>query len=222
MWSIADVADALARGIEDRAREFDLEQTVRGVDSLDELTLHPILADAIARYADVSVHRELRYPADRDKRARSAGERCDLVLGPREAVLVGPDDDVNLFKSAEREVKTTITLDEALWIEVKVVAQFHSPGGVLKPNANYAGQLLSTVRRDVTKLSKDGGILHAAVALVLFVADSHVADNDLRVWQDRCLERGLPIGSPCRRDVRVADRIGHGVCAVAVYPVSHY
>jgi hypothetical protein len=110
-----------------------------------------------------------------------------------------------------------VSLAEAFWLEVKVVSQFTIEG----PNASYSSQLLATVRQDVTKLSKDPGILQAGLLLIMFVRDRMIADHDLNIWQNRCLERGLPIGAPSRRYIDMTDRHGHALCAIAAYPVSH-
>lgn len=211
MWSIADIADAIEAGLRRRMEQLDLEQSVTGLDALDEVPLHAILADSLAE-AGYGVHREQRYPADRAKRRESEGERCDLVLTPDGRSLKEPDAKATLFDRPD-----AVEPDEAFWLEVKLVAQFTEEG----PNRNYASQLLSTVRHDVTKLSKDPDILRAGILIVLFVRDAIVAEHDLGVWQDRCLQRGLPIGAPSVRTLPMTDRLGNGVCAIAVYPVSH-
>jgi hypothetical protein len=184
---------------------------VHGLDALDELDLHPIL-EAALRSGGFGVYREQRYPADRGKRKVSEGERCDLVLTRDGLPLRHPDAASTLFDPAD-----AVDLDDAFWLEVKVVAQYAGEG----PNRNYASQLLSTVRDDVTKLSKDPGILHAGLLIVLFVHEPIVAEHDLGIWQDRCLERGLPIAAPSVRSFPINDRIGNAVCAAALYPVRH-
>ena len=158
------------------------------------------------------MYREQRYPADRIRRKVSEGERCDFVLTPDGKPLKHPDAEETLF-----EPEDALSLAEAFWLEVKVVSQFTIEG----PNAGYSSQLLSTVREDVTKLSKDRGILQAGLLLVMFVRERIVAEHDLNIWQNKCLERGLPIGAPSRRYIDMTDRHGHGLCAIAVYPISH-
>jgi hypothetical protein len=106
--------------------------------------------------------------------------------------------------------------DEAFWLEVKIVCQFTPQG----PNQRYASQLLSTVRQDLAKLSRNPGILHAALLIVLFADTRRTVEHDLAEWLDRCLRRGLPVGSPSLRVFDVTDRLGNGVCAVAAYPVG--
>ena len=205
----SDIADAVIAGLADAAAARDAERAVRGVDALDELALHPVLATGLAS-AGYGVHREVRYPADRRKRKISEGERCDFVLTPDGRPLRVPEAAATLFDCPD-----AVDLDDAFWLEVKVVAQFTTEG----PNRQYAPQLLSTVGRDVTKLSKDEGILHAGLLLILFVHVQEVADHDLGIWQDRCVARSLPIAAPSIRRLPITDRLGNGLCVAALYPV---
>lgn len=211
MWSVADIADGIADGLARYARQLDDEHAVYGMDALDEVSLHPILADALVT-AGYGVHREQRYPADRRKRKESEGERCDLVLTPDGRVLRVSEAKATLFEPAD-----AVETDDAFWLEIKTVSQFTTEGA----SASYTGQLMAPIRRDVTKLSKDTGILHAGLLIVLFVRDELVAEHDLEIWQDRCLQRTLPIAAPCRRSIPIADRHGNGLCYVALYPVRH-
>ncbi|MHC5115344.1 MAG: hypothetical protein ACYTGP_13055 [Planctomycetota bacterium] len=211
MWSPADIADAVEEGLKQRCAEIDLEQSVAGIDALDEVSLHPLLAAALEA-ADYGVHREQRYPADRRRRRESEGERCDLVLTPEGRPLRATEAKATLFDDPD-----AVDVDDGFWLEVKSVAQFTEEGA----NRNYAPQLLSTVHHDVTKLSKDRDILHAGLLLVLFVESDAVADHDLGIWQDRCLSKGLPIAAPSRRTLRITDRLGNKTCVLALYPVMH-
>ena len=210
MWSIANVADALEIGLRRAADEREREQAKRGLDAFEELELHPILAEALVA-ADYGVAREQRYPADWRRRRETEGERCDLVLTPTDGELRAPERRATLFDAPD-----AVDLDEAFWLEVKVVAQFTEEGA----NPQYASTLLSAVREDVTKLAKDEGIAHAGLLVILFVAERAVADHDLGVWEHRCLDRGLPIGAPSRRSVEVTDRLGNRWCCLALYPVG--
>ncbi|MHC5026254.1 MAG: hypothetical protein ACYTGR_05765 [Planctomycetota bacterium] len=211
MWSTADIADALEAGIACAAASLDVEQAVMGLDARDEVELHPVLADSLHE-AGYGVAREQRYPADRRKRKGSEGERCDLVLTPESRPLVESDAGETLFAAPD-----AVDIDEAFWLEVKVVHQYLQEGA----NANYSSQLLSTVRGDVTKLSKAEDILHAGLLIMLFVATPMIAEHDLGIWQDKCLERSLPIAAPSVRHVELANRLGHACCTLALYPVSH-
>src|SRR5688572_1192704 len=136
--SVADIADAIEAGLRHRFEQLDAEHAVYGLDSLDELALHPVIEQSL-RDGNFGVHREQRYPADRRKRSFSEGERCDFVLTPDGRDLIHPDAAGTLFDPAD-----ALELCDAFWLETKIVAQFNCEG----PNANYSSQLLSTVRQD--------------------------------------------------------------------------
>ncbi len=210
-WHTADIADAIETGL---AAQVDLDriaQSVHGIDVLDEVDLHPVLAGALSR-AGFGTHREVRYPAARRTRARSEGRRCDLVLTPEGRSLQEPEAAATLFDDP-----SAVPLSEALWLEVKVVAQFREAG----PTRNWSGELLGTVQKDIAKLAADQHILHAGLLIILWVDRPEVAEHDFGIWQDRCLERGLPIGAPAERIVDLQDRIGHSTGVIRLYPVHH-
>ena len=209
--SIPDIAETVQHGLMRAFAACDAEQAVYGLDCLDEVTLHRNIEQGF-HGAGFGVYREQRYPGDRRRRSLSEGERCDFVLTPDGRPLMKEEAKGTLFDSPD-----ALELSEAFWLEVKIVSQFTVDG----PNRNYTSQLLATVRQDIAKLSKDSGILRAGLLLVMFVRDQRVADHDLRIWQDRCLERGLPIGAPAIRSFAITDRHGNALCAIAVYPVSH-
>ncbi len=205
------IIDAVEGALRAEAERLDLEQAVRGIDGLDELTLHPILGRAL-REAGFGVAAEQRYPARQRRRRASEGERCDLVLTPEGRALAVYKREPTLFEPADAVPST-----EAFWLEVKVVNQFTAEG----PNGSYSSDLLSGVRADVTKLSGDPGIARAGLLLVLFCSDATVARHDLALWLERCVELGLPVGSPAVASFGIADRLGNGCCAIAVYPIWH-
>lgn len=209
--SVADIADAVESGLRLRFAQLDQEQAVYGLDALDEIALHPAIEQAL-QTGGFGVHREQRYPDDRLKRQVSHGERCDFVLTADNRALVKEHSRGTLFDDPD-----ALPLDEAFWLEAKIVSQFTSEG----PNRNYSAQLLSAVREDVSKLAKDPGILQAGLLVVMFVRENAVAEHDLNIWQDRCLQRGLPLGAPARRSFAITDRIGNACCAIVVYPVAH-
>ncbi|MHC4109402.1 MAG: hypothetical protein ACYS0D_15365 [Planctomycetota bacterium] len=191
------------------ARRLDAEQAVRGLDALDELLLHPILARGLESH--FGVFSEERYPADRTKRDQSEGERCDLVLTPDGRDLAQPDRAPTLFDAPD-----PVGLDEAYWLEVKTVCQFALEG----PNAGYASALMAAVREDVAKLAHDPGIRHAGLLVIIFAADEQVAAHDLDVAMHRALDRGLPLGAPYRRSFDITDRHGNRTCMAALIPVN--
>jgi hypothetical protein len=210
VWSSTEIADALEAGLRTEADRLDAEQSVRGLDALDELSVHPLLADGFRR-AGYGAFGEQHYPTVGRRQRDSEGERCDLVLTPGGRDLNDPSREPTLFDPPD-----AVALDEAFWLEVKVVCQFTPEG----PNQRYTSQLLATVRADVTKLSRNCGIRHSGLLIILFAEDRSTAEHDLAAWLDRCLQRGLPVGSPSMRTFGITDRLGNGVCAVALYPVA--
>ena len=211
-WHAADLADAILTGIESREASLRDEQAVHGLDALDEVSLHPILADAIAARG-FGVAREERYVSARTGRSkRSEGMRCDLVLTPEGRPLEDPAAEATLFQDP-----TAVPLQEAFWLEVKVVAQ-HTESG---PNTTWASELLGTVRRDVSKVGRDASILHAGLLIILWTDTYETARHDFIIWQDRCLEKGMPIGAPVERTTAISDRLGNNCCTIRIYPVHH-
>jgi hypothetical protein len=209
-WSIADIADAVEAALQAEADRLDTEQAVRGPDSLDELSVHPLLAEGFRR-AGYGAVGEQHYPSAGRRRRDSEGERCDLVLTPGGRALNDPGAEPTLFDPPD-----AVAPDEAFWLEVKVVCQYSSEG----PNQRYASQLLSTVREDVNKLSRNPGIVHSGLLIILFAEDRFTVRHDLDAWLDHCLQRGLLVGAPSIRTFEITDRLGNRVCAVALYPVG--
>lgn len=206
---MADIADAIAAGLARREAELAQEQSVYGLDVHDEVRFHPYLARAL-RESGYGAWPERRYPAARATRRKSEGARCDLVITREELDLREPDVEGTLFDSPD-----ATPLDEALWIEVKLVRQFTDEG----PNARYSAQLLRPPALDLVKLAADGAILHAALLLILFTSTDEIADHDLRAWEERALAAETPIGLPCIRRIAIADRFGNARCTIALYPL---
>ena len=214
-WSTADLADAIASGLEARAREADLQQAVYGIDVLDELGLHPLVQGAL-RDSGLGVWPEQRYPSDQARNRKSEGKRCDIVLtapvtlGAAPLPLRDPDIAGTLFEN-----QPAVDPRDAFWLEIKTVAQFEA--GV--PFSRFASELLSTVTQDVRKLWADERIRHGGLALLLFTRDQQVAEHDLEAWHERCLDRGFPVAPPAVRGFGITDRIGNGWCGLGVFGV---
>ncbi len=209
-WSWHALADALAEGMLRASEAIELEQAVRGLDACKELELHPVLHAAL-RDAGYGVHPEERFPRDRGKRRRTEGARCDIVLTPGGLPLASSEAQLGLF--APQQV---VPLCDAMWIEVKAVAQFRE----LAPNRAYAQALQRPVWKDVEKLASDPEIAHALVLLVIFTADAAVAEHDLGVWASRASQRGLPLWPRVQRSLAIGDRIGNRLCTLALFPIE--
>ena len=212
-WNITDIVETVAAGLQRQARADDAEQAVYSIDALDELGLHPLIQQAL-RQAGYGVWPEQRYPSQRaasGRKRKSEGKRCDLVLTHEHPQsLVDPDAEATLFGDPE-----ALPLEAAYWLELKTVSQFTTEG----PFPRYSAELLSPVSQDIRKLAQDRLIFHAGLMLILFTADDMVAKHDLRAWEDRCLKRGYPVVSPVVRSFKLVDRLGNGLCSVALFPV---
>ncbi len=202
------IADAIEAGLRTEAERCDHEQSPFGLDALDELQLPPILAAAL-RAADYGIYPEQKYP-EPTRRPDNEGERCDLVLTPDRQPLAAPGWEPTLFDPPH-----AVSMDEAFWLEIKVVGQFTCDG----PNSRYSAQLLTDAGQDVRKLSSNPGLVHAALLIVLYAEDAGVAEHDLAVWLDRCLQKRLPVGSPSLRSFDITERLGNRCCALGLYPV---
>ena len=214
-WNVSEILDAVSAGLARAAAACDTEQAVYGIDCLDELKLHPLIQSSL-RQAGFGVWPEQRYPSVRGargirgRRAKSEGNRCDIVLTPDNRPLCDPDAEATLFSDDD-----AISLEAAYWLEVKTVSQFTTEG----PFARYSAELLSPVSRDIRKLSQDPLIFHAGLLLVLFTADRMTAEHDLAAWETRCLEKGYPVAPPRTHHIPLTDRLGNAHLAIAIVPV---
>lgn len=209
-WSVADIADAVEHCLKQKVAEQTLEQVVYGFDALDELGLHPIIQQGLID-AGFGVCPEQRYPSQRNRRKRSEGKRCDIVLTPDpDLPLRDP-----LVKDTLFDQQPAVDPSEAYWLEIKTVAQFEPEG----PFRGYSSELFSPVPQDVKKLWTDPLIYHGGLLLILFTESETIASHDLVAWHERCLEKGYPVAPPASRGLPIPDRIGNGWCQVAVFSV---
>lgn len=212
-WDTRFITGSLAAGLRVESDRLDAEQAVRGIDALDELSIHALLRDGLTG-AGLGVLAEQRFPAGAARKRRSEGERCDLVVTPSAGdLLVDPLLSDTLFAG------DGIDPAEALWIEVKIAGQFAIIDGVARPNPRYSAQLLTGVTRDVRKLSREPGIRHAAACAVVFAETREIAEHDLAACVHRCLDKGLPVGAPTTTAIPITDRIGNAWCVVGLFPI---
>jgi len=234
MWRCEDLAGAVAGELQRFARALDLEQSVRGLDALAELELHPLVRAGLAG-AGFGILAEQPYPGLPERRPlHRERERCDVVVLPAgiepdfgiadavEAVAMADRLAATLFAAVARpEVPRGIPPGDAFWIEVKSVGQFAFVNGVPVPNVAYASELVRGPAFDAAKLSRDRRIEHAGVLLVLFTDDERTAAHDLGVMVHRCLDRDLPVCEPVTERFGITDRIGNRVCSVSLVRVRH-
>jgi len=214
VWRPESICLAAADALSARARDLDEEQSTAGLDALDEVALHAVLARGFVD-AGLTPAPEQRYPGRRARARRSEGERCDLVLLPDGADhLTDPLAADTLFGDRGADPA------DAFWLEVKAAHQYAVIGDAAAgPNPGYSGQLLSAATADLRKIAGDPAIRFGGLLLVLFTADEPTAGHDLGVWLSRCLDRGLPIGAPAVEGFDITDRIGNTRCTVALTPV---
>ena len=211
MWSVAEIADAVEAGLVGEAERLDAEHAVSGLDALEEVDVHPLLAAAFTQ-AGYGVHREQRYPAHRKRSKRSEGERCDFVLTPNGRALGAPDQAPTLFDPPD-----AVALEDAFWLEVKVVAQYTREG----PNHNYTSQFLAPAQKDIRKLFKDPHTHHGGLLIVLFSQDERGARPGTGAWRGRGLAADWPGGSRGWGGFAISDRLGNALGGLALYPVAH-
>lgn len=225
------LCEQLVRALAAADARFSEEQAPLGLDALDETAIHPILAEGLA--ADGwGVHRETPYPGDHET-ADSARDRCDLVLtSDPGATLLDPvhaDRRVRagagtLFAAMASGMESDASRDavppeDAVWVEIKAVAQHAYRDGVPGPNRAYANEMVNGPASDVCKLIGDGVIERAAACLVLFTEDEAVARHDIELVAHRLLDDGLPIGLPASASASITDRAGNACVTVAVFQV---
>lgn len=208
-WQPPDIADAVAAGLIQQAQQDDAEHAVYGFDALDELGLHPIIQKTLLD-AGYGAWPEQRYPGHWHKSKRSHGLRCDLVLTPQGKPLRDQSVKHTLFDTGE-----AVDAQAAYWLEIKTVAQFETSG----PFKRYSAELLSPVMKDVKKIWSDAVIQYGGLLVLLFTQTQEIAEHDLAVWHERCLQKGFPVGVPAVRGLPITDRIGNNWCSVAVFGV---
>jgi hypothetical protein len=232
MWNLDHVHESLVAGLSAFARQCEAEQSVRGLDALDEVSLHPLLAGALSRPTQqAAVLREACFPIDPATRAlRRDRDRCDLVLLPEGFIRLRDENDEareqdrwggSLFEqSPARDSRPEPAQpQDALWIEVKLVAQHAYVHGVPGPNAAYASELTRSITMDARKLARQPAIAHACLALVLFTSDEATASHDVPIALMRAMDAGARVRTPLHRGFAIADRIGNAWCGVWLIPV---
>jgi len=229
LWSHDDIIERCLGSLRAHADALDREQAVRGLDACCEVDLHAILA----RAADLRVWREQGYPSDilndtslalpRDRR------RCDLVLGPPNALaLEDPLDRArdaaeqadSLFAASLPDLQTpttTLCPEDAYWLEVKLTGQWVLGEGEARPNPAYAADL-GSAGSDLPKLAGDPRIHACGLLLILFSADEATARHDLALAAHRWLDLGYPVRSPMIRSFPIQDRIGNARCTLCLTP----
>lgn len=230
MWSAHSILTALVEGLREADERLTDEQAVYGLDALDEVGLHPVLAAGLAS-AGYGVHREVLYPGEHTAPVRrSARNRCDLVVVPEpgqrladpaieQAVLL--DAGNTLFGGVAHQMTEAVTATapgEAFWLEIKAVAQ-HAQGDGVTSRRGYADRLVKGPAADLVKLAKDPSIWFGGVAVVLFAESESVARHDLAALAHRCLDAELPVAGIELGGTPIQDRAGNAWCGLGLLPL---
>jgi hypothetical protein len=230
MWDLAHLVGIVRDTLAMAERESGAQHAVRGLDGLDELAFHPVIAAGL-RSAGYGVVREQGFPGEPHKRpADRERERCDLVL--LEDPLATLADPVMRLREEDSAVGTlferhelqrgpddrVVPTTDAFWLEIKSVGQFVIIDGYAQPNRSYSSSLVGAIAQDVRKIARDEHIDHGGVLLILFTADEATARHDLDQALHRCLDRNVPLGHPEVESFPIADRIGNASCLVALIP----
>lgn len=228
--SVVDVFDTLlsiaSQAIRNASAALDLEQSPKGIDAWPELQFHPPLADAFAE-AGFGVFREQPFPSDIGVHLnRPDRARCDLVLtfdrlpllDPQASVLSESEKKGTLFEDVVTDVPAGCPPDEAIWMEVKVVAQFTYTRGIPGPNSTYASELIGALQRDLAKLARDPRIRRGCLLLILIARDKATAAHDVDLAVRKSAAKGLTFHPPRHEHIKIADRVGNGCCTVVIIP----
>jgi hypothetical protein len=109
-----------------------------------------------------------------------------------------------------------VPLDDALWLEVKVLAQFGAGG----PNRGWTRSLLAPPTADIAKLANEPLVRERALAIVLFTQSHDIAAHDLDVWHEHVQQKGLALQPVTLRHVVIGDRRGNAFCSVGLFEVA--
>lgn len=204
-YSLSLLADQLSAALVQRGAALDEEQAVRGLDADDERALQSLFAAQLAPHYEVA--REVYYPSSAGAR-RSGFLRCDLVLSPPGKPLARPETPSLLDALG-------CPPEEALWVEVKVAAQFQALG---KRSSTYGDQWQRGLTRDLRKMDADTRIHEAALALVAFAASREEISAQLSFIESHFVREGVWAGFRQERFFSLVDRIGHRAGALALWP----
>ena len=226
----ATVAEAAVAALRAAADERDLAQEVRGIDSLPEREIQPVLATGF-KAAGLHPLREVRFPQRAGEPVRSVGTRCDFVLRATDAPLdLGDeidaedddtDEDPGLFAELDPETSdvsegsSAMDPESAFWLEVKTGAACRDLGD--------AGDLTTLPKRttiDLARLAHARGVRHAAVLVVAFGLDEATLAHDAHALDRHAAEQGLPTLGAIVRTFPLSDRHGNAAGLVAVIPVG--
>ena len=206
MWRFDEVADAAGEALARAEADLRAEQAVYGLDAMNEVALHAVLAAGLAR--GYAVEREAHYPSDLGKK-RPGRRRCDLVLTPRGRPLLKADA-LDLFTPPD-----ACPAGEALWLEVKVAHQFAEGG---RRHAGYGQQWREATVRDLRKMEAEPLVRTAGLLLLVFTDAEATVAKDLELFEDVLARKEVLAGFRQVRGVDLLERNGHARLTAALWP----
>lgn len=231
MWSMSEILTPVREHFELLNRETREQQAFRGIDSLREIELHPLISQSFSN-GPHAVSRESYYPSPEIHIPRGTQrERCDLVILPEGKLsLYDPVDAHKALQSACGTLfeavatppairDTECAPDQALWIEIKAIAQYRYVDGVPGPNANYTSELITGPSSDVVKLASEPLIRHAAVLVLLFTELKETGVHDLSIAIQEIIDRDLPVGMPEYETFPIIDLGGNAWSTLGLVPL---
>jgi hypothetical protein len=232
VWDPSVIVRAARESLERAEAAFCDDQSVRGLDSLSEIRLHPLVETGLT-HAGLGVHREVAYPTSNEFVPKnSARMRCDLVLTEKPGmVLYDPIAEQKLLEQATGTLFAGLAHEispervgtdpsDCYWIEVKSVAQYAYVDGVPAANSGYARELIKGPVADITKIASEPAIWQAGMMVLLFAESETVIEHDITQLVHECLNHDLPVGSPEIESFAISDRAGNTVCGIGLIPIK--
>ena len=207
LHDLSQVADHLGAAVAELEEGFRLDQAVYGLDSLSEVEIQKLLAERLTAHYEVA--REVHYPSSAGAK-RTHRMRCDVVLSPKGWPLRLDTRPAGLFDPVQQ-----CEPGNALWLEVKVAYQFRE-GGVR--HTGYGAQWRQAVVEDLRKMEEEALVKEAALVLVVFNESHEILEKDLDLFETVLAQKEVLAGFRQVRSVPIADRIGHRLCTMAVWP----
>jgi hypothetical protein len=206
-WDFSTLADHLGAVLQQAEDALRLEQAVYGLDAKDERAIQALLGEGLARYYEAA--REVHYPSSWGRKLTHR-QRCDIVLSPKGRPLRLDHTPPSLFDSPNQS-----TAADALWLEVKVAAQWRE-GGVR--HGGYGQQWRGAVVDDLRKMEADELIREAGLVLIVFNESREVLDKDLDLFETVLAQKEVLAGFRHVRSVEILERMGHRLCTAALWP----
>jgi hypothetical protein len=206
-WNLSLLADHVQAALSDAEQAMRLEQAVHGIDAMDEVSLHALLAERLT--AHYAIAREVHYPSSIGNKLTHR-KRCDLVLTP-----LGHPLQLDFAPPTLFDPPNQVGADVGFWLEVKAAWQFRA-GGVR--HGGYGAQWRNGIVADLRKMEAESAIRNGGLLLIVFNESDVVLEKDLTLFEDVLAEQEVLAGDRQVRTLTIVDRIGHSRCTAAIWP----